>query len=438
MKVNLYRRHRPNCAGGHPWQSRSSELEERRKNWKRCDCLIHFSGTIGGKFGRKATDATEWEKARTYATALAASGSWDGVVAAAALPEPAPAFAASARTTMKDACTVFLTNREAKQIAPATLRKYKTFTKQLTAYADGRGYVMVDQFTTADGDLFYASLKLGPRAKGRRLGVLRGFFRFAVNRKWIEESPVSVDIKPPVGSSKAADKMPFSDEEIARIIAACDKPPRPRPVRNGAAVDPKDYVGASWTNDQGDGEWTGEDLKDIIWLMLYTGYRISDATFFDMTKLRGNEVVIRAQKNGKRVFGVLPEWLCERLLARAKAHGQRPFIVGRSERLETVTNVWRRRLAKAFDAAGEFEQPPTPHRFRHTFARILLQKGISVADVAELMGDDEDTIRTHYAAWVPERQERLTRVLQDAFGDRPKLVGISGGRRDSLGVSFRP
>jgi integrase len=167
--------------------------------------------------------------------------------------------------------------------------------------------------------------------------------------------------------------------------------------------------------------------------MLYTGYRISDATFFDMNRLRGNEVIIRAQKNGQHVFGVLPDFVRDRLLARAKAHGSRPFIVGRSERLETVTNVWRRRLAMAFNAAGAFEHTPTPHRFRHTFARILLEKGVSIADVAELMGDDEETIRRHYARWVPERQARLTRVLTEAFVDkpRPKLVRILGGRANA-------
>ena len=108
-------------------------------------------------------------------------------------------------------------------------------------------------------------------------------------------------------------------------------------------------------------------------------------------------------------------------------HGNRPFIVGRSRRLESLTNVWRRRIAQAFAAAGEFEQTPTPHRFRHTFARILLEKGVSVADVAELMGDDEETVRISYSAWVPERQNRLTAILRDAFSERPKLVGIRGG-----------
>ena len=39
---------------------------------------------------------------------------------------------------------------------------------------------------------------------------------------------------------------------------------------------------------------------------------------------------------------------------------------------------------------------------------------------ADLLGDDEKTVREHYARWVPERQERLTRILKDAFGERPK------------------
>ncbi len=68
-----------------------------------------------------------------------------------------------------------------------------------------------------------------------------------------------------------------------------------------------------------------------------------------------------------------------------------------------------------------------PHRFRHTFARILLERsGVTVRDVAELLGDTEDMIRRHYASWVPERQERLTAVLKEAFREKPmpKVVAL--------------
>jgi len=92
--------------------------------------------------------------------------------------------------------------------------------------------------------------------------------------------------------------------------------------------------------------------------------------------------------------------------------------------------LWRVKLAKAFKIAGPFEEPPLPHRFRHTFVRILLEKGVPVADVAELIGDTEEIVRRHYARWVPERQARLTKILKDAFDDKPKpkLVALPGGR----------
>jgi hypothetical protein len=78
------------------------------------------------------------------------------------------------RVTVAEACVAFVTNRQSGQVAPATLRKYRTFTKQLTAYADSRGYVMIEQWQPGDVDLFYASLKLGRRTKGKRLGILPG------------------------------------------------------------------------------------------------------------------------------------------------------------------------------------------------------------------------------------------------------------------------
>jgi integrase len=307
----------------------------------------------------------------------------------------------TSRVTVADACDVFLAHRETAGLKPATLRKYRTFKKRLTDYADSRGYVMVDQFTPPDIDRFWTSWKMGPRAKGKRLTMLRAFFRFCMHRKWIAESPVSPDIKPPIGANKAANKWPFSDGELTRVLTACDD------------------VKVEWKNESGLGVWTGEDLKDLISLMVYTGFRISDATLFNIRRLNGDQVFIRAVKNGGDVFAYIPQWLRDRLVARAERLGDRPFITGRSERLETVTNIWRRRLDKVFEAAGPFDQPATPHRFRHTFARILLQRGVPVPDVADLLGDDEKTVRLHYARWVPERQARLTKILKEAFHGQP-------------------
>jgi integrase len=109
------------------------------------------------------------------------------------------------------------------------------------------------------------------------------------------------------------------------------------------------------------------------------------------------------------------------LLAHERKYGPKIFACGLSERLETATDTWRRKINRAFDLAGAFEcGTPTPHIFRHTFVRLLLQRGVSPRDVADLIGDTEDVVVEHYARWVPERQERLTNILRDKLSTAPK------------------
>jgi integrase len=104
---------------------------------------------------------------------------------------------------------------------------------------------------------------------------------------------------------------------------------------------------------------------------------------------------------------------------------------GGSARMETVADLWRRKLNKLWELCPKWEERPHPHRFRHTFVRILLERGVSPRDVADLIGDTEQMVLKHYARWVPERQARLTRILQEALSPKAepvKFVAISGGR----------
>lgn len=229
---------------------------------------------------------------------------------------------------------------------------------------------------------------------------------------------MSSDLKPPKGANSVENKVPFTDAELERIINACDK------------------IGTiEWQSGTRTGSWSGEDAKDFIWTLRYTGLRISDVALLNIERLQGNELYLRAKKIGGDVFAYLPDWLRDRLQARSKTWGPMLFQVGDSTRVETVTDTWRRKLHQVFLLAG-FNDPTkegskskrktstvTPHRFRHTFARILLERGVPVSDVADILGDDEDTVRQHYARWVPERQARLTKVLQDAFADKTKPTG---------------
>ena len=75
--------------------------------------------------------------------------------------------------------------------------------------------------------------------------------------------------------------------------------------------------------------------------------------------------------------------------------------------------------------AGPWETPAHPHRFRHTFVRVLLEKGVPIPDVAELIGDTEEILRKHCAAGIPGRQKRLSKILKKAFEGKPKARIVS-------------
>jgi integrase len=406
MPLALYRRHRRDCKSGHPEGLRTSEYDERKKGWKRCECPILTSGTLQGRFKRQNTGQWEWSSAQPIARQWEDCGAWDQDC-----PAPRPTLAVDAapeRPRIAEATQDFLAKATNRGLTKSTLKKYGTFIRQLNAYAEKRGYVMVDQLTISDMDRFYASWKDGIRSKAKKLETLKSFVRFCRKRKWLEED-IAEDLQAPEGSSIPADKMPFTDAELELLFKACDQLGGPRPPGPGYRP------------------WGGEDAKDFIFLSIYTGLRISDIATFDITtRLNGNDIFLRMHKTRKELYTWIPDWLVERLRAREEKHGRLIFRTGQSSEIRAISERWRVQLNRIFKMAGPFEQRPTPHRFRHTFVRILLEKGVPVADVAELVGDTEEVVRRHYAKWVPERQARLTKILKEAFEGkpRPKLVKI--------------
>jgi integrase len=86
-----------------------------------------------------------------------------------------------------------------------------------------------------------------------------------------------------------------------------------------------------------------------------------------------------------------------------------------------MTQGWRKKLNQLWALCGPWQVKPTPHRFRHTFARLLLQtQGITVRNVAELLGNTEEQVRKRYAKWVPGRQDALSQVVRDGLKNAPK------------------
>lgn len=401
MSLALYRRHRRDCKGGHPEDVRTSEYDERKKGWKRCECQIFAGGTLQGTFKRQNTGKWEWDAAKAVALSYEAAGNWSGIKPEA-IPQPAPGEpAATHRVAIDRAVKTYLTEFS-EHAAFATQKKYRLMLNNLTSFSEQRGYVMIDQWGPSDIREFRSSWNVSARTAPRRMSMLRSFFEYCHSNEWIDRNPARMVKNPKTrdsGDGRNEQKLPFSDDEIKRMYKACEQ------------------YGKTYRH-----KWSGEDLADFMSISIYTGLRISDVALFRADRMQETgEILIRTTKAGTHVYTWVPEWLQDRIRARAKKHGDFIFGAHKQTTLDIITETWRRRLNALWDLCeGKWEVKPTPHRFRHTFARIILQRGVSVRDVADLLGNSEQMVRKHYAAWIPERQERLTKILREAFADKPK------------------
>lgn len=416
MSVNLYRRHRKECKAGHSVESRSGEFDERRKSWKKCACLIFISGTLAGVFRRKSTGKINWDEARAVAAEWEKAGSWTGE-----FKEPVPAAPVpDGRITIDRAIQGFIAEYQGH--AANTRKTYRLQMAKLKAFSDSRGYIMLDQWGPVDVREFRASWPVSPRTAAENMSTIKLFFEFCLSNEWISRNPARL-VKNPRGRDavdlRGGQKLPFTDAELERMYQACDTKYGKQEIRWSRVIHHQRVDGEYVRHNS---KWTGQDLADFISISTYTGLRISDVCTFHIDRMQPTgEIHIRTTKSGAHVYTWVPEWLQERIRARAEKYG--PFIFGahKTTDMNVVTDVWRRRLKRLWKLCGPWQEKPTPHRFRHSFARILLRRpGVTVRDVAELLGNTEQMVRKHYSAWIPERQERLTAILKAAFSEKPR------------------
>ena len=153
--------------------------------------MIYASGTLGRKFNRKQTGRTSWDEARVMASRWEMADHWNN-------PEPEHEKSPVPRMAIKEAIEAFLASRQNRGIESSSLNKYRTFTKQLQAYADMRGYLLLKQLSVADMDRFYASWRDGKRSRAKKLERLKAFVKFCLKRKWLDED-ISEDLQAPEG-----------------------------------------------------------------------------------------------------------------------------------------------------------------------------------------------------------------------------------------------
>src|SRR4029453_10201089 len=115
-------------------------------------------------------------------------------------------------------------------------------------------------------------------------------FGFCHQAGWIPQNPAKA-LKAPKLSDKSTKVKVLSEEEVARILDACDAYPR----RNSYGHNNRDRVRA------------------LILILRYSGMRIGDCVGLQKSHLTGDKLFLNTQKSGSKIFVPLPPSAVEAL-----------------------------------------------------------------------------------------------------------------------------
>lgn len=215
-----------------------------------------------------------------------------------------------------------------------------------------------------------------------------------MEREWLSIN-FARSLKPPADDRPPT--MPFSAEEVDRILDACDRLANRKP----------------WLRDK-----ARRRARALILVLLYSGFRISDAVALRRTAmdLESGRLLVRIMKTGRPLYITLGEPARQALKGLPGESdyffwsGKGSFATAKRNARQTVYRV----MAKA-GINGH------PHQFRDTFSVRLLEAGEDIRTVQLLLGHTSlKTTENHYSPWVESMQGRLdTAVSKLDFGANP-------------------
>ncbi len=345
--LHLYRRHLDGCG--------------KRKRKANCSCPVWVQGRLHGRMIRKSLGIRNWESAQKIVR------DWE-------------AREGASLVSVKEALERYIADCEARGLRSETLRKYRLMQRELLAEFGSRP---LDAVGIDELSIYREKWTLAPGTARTKIGLIRAFFRFCLDRGWIERNAASL-LKHPRAVHKPT--LPVSDEDFEKLLRATERFP----------------VGGAYK------ERTGERLKAFILALRYSGLRIQDCALLKREKLRDGRIFLYSQKTNVPVWVPIPEFVVKEL---EKFGGEYFFWSGQGL-VKTTLGNWQRSLERLGKIAGvKFHA----HQLRDSFAIGLLTKGVPLETVAVLLGNSLKICERHYSPWIQARQDRLEEAVRRTF-----------------------
>ena len=219
---------------------------------------------------------------------------------------------------------------------------------------------------------------------------LRKFLRFCYDNRWLDRVPRTARIK-----VDEAPTLPLTVKEYDHLLKTV-------PVSFPDAAKARKVRGLVQTM-----RWSGLAIRDVVTLR-------QDEIIQEKKLTR---IVTARQKTGTHVSVPIPPDVAKEILAVANGNPEYIFwSTGTGKEQSAVTN-WQHDLRQLFRDAGiKSAGNMLSHRLRDTFAVDLLEKGVPLEEVSKLLGHESiKTTEKHYSKWMKGRQDRLDKLVTDAW-----------------------
>ena len=187
--LSLWRRHTKSC-----------RFRVRGRAYTKCHCPVWVDGEVSGKRVRASLDTRDWARAGRKAAALESEVA-DG----------------RKRKSVAAATAAFL---EQCSVESSTFKKYARLMGFLADFAKAKGLECVDECGLEFLDAYRSGRNVCALTWQKELQILRSFFGFCMDRQWIADNPAR-KMKMP-SDPKPKERVPYTSEDVTKIIAACD------------------------------------------------------------------------------------------------------------------------------------------------------------------------------------------------------------------------
>jgi integrase/recombinase XerC len=255
-----------------------------------------------------------------------------------------------------------------KQYSPHTVRAYQT---DLLSFLDfQRGHLneditldILEKLSTRDFRAWLAARKrkqISHKATARALSTIRSFYTYLEKQEIIENHAIYT-----INSPKIIKSLP-------RALSSAD------------AVDASSAIGQI-----SDEDWVSKRDIALLSLIYGSGLRISEALSVKADNLPIGEIIKITGKGNKErevpVLKIVSDKINEYTDSCPFELKDTIFVGVRGAKL--APEVFRRQLKNLRNILG-LPDSATPHAFRHSFATHLLEKGVGLREIQELLGHE--------------------------------------------------